>query len=515
MSSHDATRTRSRARRLPPGRSRAMGRAILLTLCVSLVACTSGPSSESKTAGEITHVQSVDVPAPVDLDLDALRERGTLRVLLRNSSSSYYILRGEEYGFEFELAREVADALGLRLRVVLPDSTTDPLQALLRGEVDLVALPFPASSQRLEHVVPTRSYDSAQDVIVTRAELADELDAPEDLDGRMVAARRLSSGEERLFELRREGIPVGIVMHAPQTAVDELLDMVADGTYPAAAADDRALASALRFRPNLVRAFSLGEPRPLHWLVRSTSPRLLVEIDAVIERHYRPREDGTHAGSEFYNVVRNRYFADETQIQSHASDPFRLSQTGRVSPFDDAFRAAADSVDVDWRLLAAIAFQESRFDPEVESWAGAIGVMQVRPTTARLDAVLLRDAEINIAAGARHLRELLDLYDYLPESDRLRFALAAYNCGQGHLDDARILSLKRGKDPNQWEGSVRESLLLLRKPQYYHEARYGYVRGNETVAYVREVERRYDLLSRLVTPARPAPTATVTWGATR
>jgi membrane-bound lytic murein transglycosylase F len=107
-----------------------------------------------------------------------------------------------------------------------------------------------------------------------------------------------------------------------------------------------------------------------------------------------------------------------------------------------------------------------------------------------------------VSIGAQHLRMLYDRYDGIAERDRMRFALAAYNCGQGHLDDARKLARKRGRDPDVWEGSVREALLLLRQPLYHQAARYGYVRGNETVGYVREVEQRFDLLKRMVSNSR-------------
>jgi membrane-bound lytic murein transglycosylase F len=258
----------------------------------------------------------------------------------------------------------------------------------------------------------------------------------------------------------------------------------------------------VRFRPELTEAFALDAPSAVHWAVRSNAPELLASVDRVLAQHFRSREDGTRAGSEFYNVVHARYFADETQMRHHEEHPFRFARTGRLSPYDDLFKAVADSVDLDWRLLAALAFQESRFDPHVESHAGAVGVMQILPRTAGSTADSLRNPEFNVEFGARHLRSLYDAYRFVPGRDRLRFALAAYNCGQGHLDDARILAVQRNKNPNAWSGSVRESLLLLRRPQYHRQVRYGYVRGHETVAYVRDILTRYDLLRQLSQPRR-------------
>mgnify|MGYP001024822333 CR=1 FL=1 len=497
------------ARVLAPLRERlapSLGTATLAIAClISIPGC--GPDASQAPASSHARVaaQRIDVPEPmITRDLSAIRHDGTLRVLLENSSSSYYFLRGGEYGFEYEVARDVARALDLRMQIVLPDTVRNPIDDLNLGNVDLVAMPHRTAALPQAELATTRAYDSAQPVIVTRQELSGELRTPDDLTGHMVAARRAAVGEDHLFDLRRNGVGVGIVMYPAETTIEELLDLVADGTYAATIATDRELASVMRFRPNLVEAFPIGSRHSLHWLVRSNAPALQAAIDSVLEHHYRARDDGSHAGSTFYNVVHQRYFADDDVVVGHASAPFRPSRTGRVSPYDDLFRAKADSFDLDWRLLASMAFQESRFDPSAVSWAGAVGIMQVKPTTAGLPQQELHDPPTNIAVGARHLRWLLDRYDYLPDEERLRFALAAYNCGHGHLDDARMLSMKRALDPNRWEGSVRESLLLLRMPKYHREARFGYVRGNETVGYVREILHRYDMLVRLTDRAERA-----------
>ena len=482
-----------------PARARALAPPAAVLGVVMLAAFLGCSSPETLPAiPDRDPTQRVHVGAPtVDLDLHELRERGALRVMLRNSSSSYYFLRGEEYGFEFELAREIARALDLRLEVVLPDSVYSPIDALNLGLVDVVAMPVRGDALPPSDVALTRAYDTAQPVLVTRTETAAELRGEGGLAGCMIAVRRTSAGAARLFDLRREGVSVGLVMHSPATSVEELLDQVAEGTYEGTVATDRELAAVLRFHENLAETFTLGEHHALRWIVRSNAPHLLAAVNRQLVHHYRSRGEESHKGSEFYNVVRRRYFGDDGAVHRHATDPFRLSRTGRVSPYDDLFRATADSFGIDWRLLASMAFQESRFDPEAVSWAGAVGIMQVLPSTAGLPEPDLQDAPTNIAVGARHLRWLLDRYDYMVPSERLRFAIAAYNCGHGHLDDARMLSVRRGLDPDVWAGSVRESLLLLRKPRYHREARYGYVRGHETVGYVRDVLNRYAMLRRL------------------
>lgn len=495
--SHHGLRAASLGRRL-----RAAWSILLATAVTGMFGCSD--RTEHAEGGSFTLSGSrVQVTEPaVEFDLDTLRESGTLRVLLQNSASSYYVMRGEEWGFEYELAREVARTLGLQLRVVLPDSMAGPLDLLNLGQVDLVAMAMRPEEAPEANVSYTAPYHTVQQTLVVNAAHADSVREPSDLAGKMVAVRHFSSAERALFALREQGHAVGIVMHPPDMSIEEILDLVADGTYPAAVADDSDVEATVRFRNELVEAFTLDDPRPVHWAVRSNAPLLLAAVDSVLAGLLRIREDGSRAGSEFYNVVHSRYFADESQLKRHGERSFHFARSGRLSPYDDLFRAAAQEVDLDWRLLAAVAFQESRFDPMAESAAGAIGLMQVLPRTAGISADSLRVPEINIAFGARHLRSLYDAYRFVSERERLRFALAAYNCGQGHLDDARILSVLRNRNPNAWDGSVRDSLLLLRRPDYYQQVRYGYVRGHETVAYVRDVLTRYELLQQLSQPRR-------------
>lgn len=488
-------------------RSRALSAFAVLTSCALLAsACDTRPLNEAPGRAR------VQFPDPrVKKDLPEIEQEGTLRVLLRNTSSSYYLLRGQEHGFEYELARQVAEELGLRLEVVLPDSQISPLGMLNLGDVDLVALPLQPLDWPDVRVRFTEPYHSVRQVLVVHERYQDSVRTREDLAGRMVAVRHFSSAEAVLFDLRREGIDVGIVMHPFDTSTEIILDRVADGTYPAAVAHDSAVEAQLRFRNELVEAFPLSEEKSVHWAVRSNSPRLREAVDAILRSHYRVRPDAEPARSEFYNVVHERYFGGGARVRRHEEHPFRLSRTGRLSPYDDLFRAAAFDEGLDWRLLASVAFQESRFDPGAVSWAGAVGLMQVKSETAGVSEDSLKIPEISVRVGARLLAELFEIYSVVPESDRLAFVLAAYNCGQGHLDDARMLSIERRRDPNQWEDSVRESLLLLAEPQYHRRARYGYVRGSQTTAYVTEVLRRYDLLRRLTEPRGGASTVSLTF----
>lgn len=440
----------------------------------------------------------------VERDFDQIHASRSLRVLMTNSSASYYVLRGKEYGFEFELADQIARELDLHLQVVLPDSGQTAIEMLQSGRVDVIAMPLLLDQTRPVEIALTVPYQSVQQRLVIHRDQVDRVKGLSDLENLKIAARQFSSGERELARLRRLGVGLFAVLYGPEVPQEEILDLVADGTYPAAIALDVEVGAAQRFREELRTSVALGPPKDVRWAVRSNSPQLLAAIDQVMTKHVRRNQSGNLVRSEFYNVIHSRYFDDASRTERHQSDPFLLARTGRISPYDHLFRSAARESGFDWRLLAALSFQESRFDPDAVSWAGAYGLMQLLPRTAGVSAEKLNSPALNVRLGAQHLRKLYDRYQKVAGPDRMRFALAAYNCGQGHLDDARTLTQTLGRDPDVWEGSVREALLLLRQPNYHRTVRYGYVRGNETVGYVREVEQRFALLKRMTSRSQPA-----------
>ena len=246
-------------------------------------------------------------------------------------------------------------------------------------------------------------------------------------------------------------------------------------------ADSNILAIEQSYRDDVRPVYTLGEPREIAWAVRPGDTALLAEVNRFWRQEYR---------GEFHNILSKRYFANSRRIA-------RLQQAredGALSPYDDLFRKWADQTGIDWRLLAAQAFVESEFDPGSESWAGAVGLMQVLPQTAEQVGVDgdLRDPETGIRAGALYLDYLIDRFDpALPLADRLRFALAAYNAGLGHVLDGRRLARAKGLDPDLWFDNVDRVLPLLSRQDYANQSRYGYCRCRETLAYVRQIDDAY------------------------
>lgn len=417
-------------------------------------------------------------------DLPGIRERGVLRVLTRNNAANYYVWNGELMGFEYELAREFARRLDLRLEMVVTPSHADLLPWLQEGRGDVVAASLTATPERAaEHdVVFSRRTQRVDEVVVTRADDDAEIDSVEDLAGRRFLVRRNSHYVGTLESLRDDGIALEIELAPGELETEEIIERVAYGEADLTLADRHIVDIELTWRDDVRAAMAIGEPVDHGWAVRRDNPKLLAAIDDFFRREYR----GT-----FYNVLANRYFREPRRIRVHAAD--RVQRAGRIWPWDDTVRHYAFAYGFDWRLIAAQMYQESGFDPKARSFAGASGLMQVMPRTAREMGIEdLDDPTSGIHAGVRYLAWMRDRYeDDLPADQRTWFALASYNVGHGHVQDARSLAAARGWDPDRWFGHVERAILLKRRRDVATRTRYGWCRCDEPVRYVRAVRKRY------------------------
>lgn len=417
-------------------------------------------------------------------DLETIRERKVLRVLTRNNAVTTYLYRGEQLGFEFELARRFARSLDCRIRIIIPPDHDDLIHWLLEGRGDLIAASMTPTEERVRQVAFTASYLTVRQTVVVRDEET-EVQRLEDLAGRRVSVRPSSAYHTTLAALRREhGIPLEIDLASESMETEELIAGVADGTYETTVADSHILGVQLSWRDDVRGAFPIGPPAEIAWAVRSQDAELLTAADEFLRRH--------RSGSAFFNILKRKYFTDKNQVSRRVRE--RPTVSGRISPYDPLFRRYGGEVNIDWRLLAAQAFQESRFDSNAESWAGAMGLMQLLPRTALELGIMddLRDPATGIRSGALYLRHLADSYNpKLPLAERLRFALGAYNAGPGHILDARRLAREQGLDPDVWFDNVERALPLLSRQAYARQARYGYCRCQEPVRYVRDIQERY------------------------
>ncbi|MCP4503562.1 MAG: transglycosylase SLT domain-containing protein [Deltaproteobacteria bacterium] len=421
-------------------------------------------------------------------DLDAIRKRKVLRVLTRNNSTSYFLYRGKEAGFHFELAKMFAEELGVRLEMVVPPATRDLVPWLLEGRADIVMAALDTHAPRIGRVQLTRHYLESPLVVVVQKKDPVQYDSLESLSKLTLLVRPSSSSVKRIRALSKT-ITSGLPMRAARESLEaeDLIGEVADGNVSAAVVEKRVADVELLYRDDVRIAYVFeGEPVQSAFATRKEDKKLSAFADDFLRRHYRKK---------LFNIFYKRFHESRPRAARVRAESARADKNGQLTPWDAIFRREAVKVGLDWRLLVAQCFQESRFDPHAHSPYGAVGLMQMLPTTAAEVGIQNpEDPEASIVGGTRYLKKLVDRYlkKDLPLKEAVRFALAAYNVGPGHVDDARILGVKMGKDPKRWFGHVSEMLPLLARPRHFRAARFGYCRGEEPQRYVSEIQTRYD-----------------------
>lgn len=419
-------------------------------------------------------------------DLATIKRHRTLRVATRNSAANYFLWRGRLLGFEYELARRFADHLGVRLEVVVAGPGESVLDLVRAGRADVAAAFLtPPAGKPGEGISWTRPYHHAVRQVVTDAHDR-TIRGLDDLQGRTLHVHRDSDAWSLLEKLREQrGIGLNLRAAPPEEGSETMVTKVATGAYDLTLADDHIVRSVRVWNERIRPVLDVGDPVAHRWAVRADNDDLLAAANHYLTQTYR---------SEFYNVVYAKYFEDRDRIQRFRAQRVDLAHGRQLSPYDDIVRRYAQRYGFDWRLLVAQMFQESGFNPAAGSWAGARGLMQVMPRTARQVGVSgdLLDPETSIRAGVRYLDWLRDRFEEdLAVQDRMWFTLAAFNAGTGHVRDARRLAARLGLDPDRWFDNVEVAMLKLSQPKYYQRTRFGYVRGNEPVEYVRAIRERY------------------------
>ncbi len=416
-------------------------------------------------------------------DLDGIKQRRVLRVLLRNNAASYFLYRGELHGFEYELAKAFADANRLRLEVIVPDTHAQLLDWLQEGRGDVAAgFLEPSDELTARGISFSRPYHFAPRYLIVHEE--DELDCREGLEGRTVTVRRSSPYWQDLLNLQQAGGKFEIAAAPEDMETEELIELVAAGEIDATVADGHLLDIELARGLPVKSGFEMSGERAHAVAVRAENEKLLAALDRFIKEQYK---------GVVYNILYKKYFTNSRNIRNLAAGRIGGEEGGGLSPYDEAMRKYADKYGFDWRLIAAQMYQESRFDPKAKSFAGAQGLLQVMPRTARFMGFKeIKKPEDGIHAGVKYLDWVRNRFEpTLPFDERMWFTLAAYNAGHGHVEDARRLARQKGWDGDRWFDNAEKAMLLLSKEKYAAKARYGYVRGIEPVSYVRNIRQRY------------------------
>lgn len=439
----------------------------------------------------------VSVTKPVDRDFEDIKKSGVLRMITNYSSNTYFLHKGIEKGFEYELVRKFAHEQDLALEVVIVDANENPYDLLNSGAGDLIAANYAITDERKKYVNFTRPYNLVNQVVVFSGEVQNPPGTYRELEERgiPISVRRNSSYYNRLLELQDQGYNIPVNLAPDDMDTESMLFELMQGTYQATIADDNIYQASSRYMSGLVQGPVIAKSDTIAWAIRKNASDLETTMNNFLYKHFRFGGQGKEPKrSTLLNVLRHRYFEGGEQFAEYYgfNPESEVKKSGIISPFDDLIKSVADSAGIDWLLVASIAAQETRFNPKLKSWAGAVGLMQVLPRYSKVqDVQLLYDAEVNLREGVRIISEHLNHYSYMDSTNQWAFALATYNAGLGHVADARRLTIDRNRNPNEWE-QVSEALLMLMHRKYYKDARFGFCRGIETVRYVREIVNRHE-----------------------
>lgn len=429
---------------------------------------------------------SEDVPN----DFDSICERGELRVLTLYSSTTYFLYRGEEMGYEYERIKQFADHYNLKTTVIVADNIKHLTEMLERGEGDIIAYELPIIGDAKNEWLYCGAENITHQVLIQpRKRKSEMVNDVVDLIGKDIYVEAGSKYEERINNLNNE-LGGGIRIHhidKDSVVTEELIEMVSTGEIPYTLADNNLAQLNRTYYNNIDIHLQVSFPQRASWAVRKSSTALAHAVDQWVKENQK---------SDSYRSISRRYF--ELSKSFPTSAVLSVSK-GQISIYDHLFKKYAREIDWDWRILAAQAYNESHFDTLAVSWAGARGLMQLMPRTAQAFGVSPQEVtnpEKNLSAAVKSIQSLnKSLSTIQDKNERLKFILAAYNAGLGHVLDAMALAEKYGKNPNVWDDNVSEYILLKSNPEYFNDevCKFGYFKGRQTVAYVHEVLRYYKI----------------------
>ena len=430
--------------------------------------------------------------------LDALRARGELRVVTLNLPTCYYFGAQGTEGLEYQLANRFASQLGVQLTMYPVASERAMQEELAAGRADIAAASVSDSPdwQRVgDAAVP---YANIPQLVVYQRSGVRPRDTLQ-LESARLAVRAGSPQERILEKLRRTVAPTLQWVQTAPSSADPVED-VDSGGADYAITDAREFSFAHHLYPNVLVGFALPDTRPVQWIVRKGATGLLEAVDQFF---------GALAQSGELTQLVQSASGDTRRFEYEESREFQTRVADRLPRYRSWFEQAASQVGIDWRLLAAVGYQESKWDPHAASDEGAQGLMMLTADTAQAMGIKDRDdPQQSIFAGARYLAQVREMIpDRIAEPDRTWLTIAAYNVGFGHLEDARIITQALGKDPDSW-AAVREQLPLLAQGRWYTRARRGYARGWEPVQFVDRIQRYLTLLEWQPGEAAPAQGAT-------
>jgi membrane-bound lytic murein transglycosylase F len=452
-------------------------------------------AEDNKVANAPIHYDSVRI------DLPEILKKGKLTVLAENSSTSFFIYRGKKMGFEYEVLKEFANEIGVELEIKIVNNLDELTRLISEGEGDIIACNYVVTKERSRKIDFSLPIMRTNQVLIQRKPKGWEkmkpyqikeqvLTDPSQLVDKKVTVWKNSSYYQRLINLQEEiGDTIYIQHENGQTSAEELIEMVSEGMIDYTVTEANLARINQRFYENLDISLSLSVKQKVAFGLRKSSPLLKASLDKWLELFMRKTA---------FKYMKHKYY-DVAQVASTSIVKFSSIKSGEISPYDIHFKNAAKKYGWDWRLLASLSYQESKFNPNVVSFGGAYSMMQFMPGTGPKYGVYPgSSAEAQINGGMRKLNDDYISWAVVPDKlQRQKFTLATYNSGRSHIEDARRLAEKHGLNPNVWDDNVEVMMLNLSKKEYYRDdvVKSGAAKGPVTHRYVREIISRFETWS--------------------
>lgn len=429
-------------------------------------------------------------------------DSGVLRVVTDFNSTSYFIYRGQPMGYQYEMLQELADYLGVELEVSVNNNLSEKFELLQHGDIDMIAVNLTVTKERRKIMDFTVAYTQTHQVLIQRkpdkwrlmsvAVIEDSLIRSQlDLAYKTIYVQRNSSYAKRLYNLSDE-IGDSIDIQEVDEGAEQLIEKVASGKIDYTVCDENVAMVNKTYYDNIDILTPISFPQNLAWALPKGSDDLRESIDNWLTYFKNTSK---------YAVIYHKYFRNKRSAAIIESDYFANS-SGIISPYDKVIKQQSEEIGWDWRLIASMIYQESRFNPKAKSWAGAYGIMQLMPATGKRFGVNpASHPNQQIKAGLEFVKWLDDrLSTIKDDEERKKFILASYNVGLGHIYDARALAEKNGFDKDVWGNNVDQFIVNKSDPKYYTDpvVKYGYCRGTETFNYVTGIYERYEHYKNLV-----------------
>jgi len=414
--------------------------------------------------------------------LAQIKAQNKIRVGTLASASNYYQAVQGEQGFEYELSQAFADYLGVELEIVPFFNLSEMFARLESGDLDVIASGLTYNQKRAQEYRFGPTYRTISQKLVYKQGRKRPRDF-EDLDGTFTVIAK-SSHSIALHKMQKDH-PTLQWTETEELDEEELLQAVIDGEIDYTLADSHTLSLFRRYHPNLSIGFSVTRNEPIAWMLKKSNDDSLYALLV-------PFFGDVKQSNQLY-VLEEKYFGHVRQFNYVNTLAYIEAIKETLPTYQAWFKQYAG--DLDWRLLAALSYQESMWDPRAKSPTGVRGIMMLTRSTAKQVGVTNRlEPEQNINGGAKYLAKLIKrIPARIPQPDRTWLALAAYNVGWGHVNDARIITEQQGASPDKW-ADIKTRLPLLIKKRYYRKTRYGYARGDVAVTYVDNIRRYYDAL---------------------